>query len=71
MVRQQGPSHIRYPGRVQPWTLDMEGPSGTNLLDTGVELGVSIFSYAPQGRGILTSQFRSVDDFKEGGPGGV
>ncbi|KAH7127655.1 NADP-dependent oxidoreductase domain-containing protein [Dactylonectria macrodidyma] len=49
-----------------PWTLDIEGPSGTNLLDTCVELGVSIFAYAPLGRGILTGRFQSVDDFEEG-----
>ncbi|KAH6970820.1 hypothetical protein BKA56DRAFT_677979 [Ilyonectria sp. MPI-CAGE-AT-0026] len=43
-------------------------PSGTNLLDTCVELGVSVFAYALLGRGILTGRFRSVDDFEEGGP---
>lgn len=49
-----------------PWSLDIEGPSGTNLLDTCVELGVSVFAYAPLGRGILTGRFRSVDNFEEG-----
>ncbi|KAK7393965.1 hypothetical protein QQX98_013252 [Neonectria punicea] len=49
-----------------PWTLDIEGPPGTNLLDTCVELGVSVFAYAPLGRGILTGRYKSVDDFDEG-----
>lgn len=44
----------------------MEDPSGTNLLDTCVELGVFIFAYALLGCGILTGRFRSVDDFEEG-----
>lgn len=49
-----------------PWTLDIEGPSGTHLLDTCKELGVSIFAYSPLGRGILTGAYRSQSDF---GPG--
>ncbi|KAI8944557.1 Aldo/keto reductase [Xylaria longipes] len=46
-----------------PWTLDIEGPSGTHLLDTCKELGVSVFAYSPLGRGILTGRFRSAADF--------
>jgi aryl-alcohol dehydrogenase-like predicted oxidoreductase len=49
-----------------PWTLDIEGPSGTDLLATCIELDVSVFAYAPLGRGILTGQYRSVNDFEEG-----
>ncbi|TGJ86867.1 hypothetical protein E0Z10_g1912 [Xylaria hypoxylon] len=49
-----------------PWTLDIEGTSGTHILDTCKELGVSVFAYSPLGRGIMTGRFRSVDDF---GPG--
>ncbi|KAI0520853.1 Aldo/keto reductase [Xylaria bambusicola] len=46
-----------------PWTLDIEGPSGTHLLDTCKELGVSVFAYSPLGRGIMTGRFRSAADF--------
>ncbi|KPM44824.1 hypothetical protein AK830_g1743 [Neonectria ditissima] len=49
-----------------PWTLDIEGAPGTNLLKTCAELGASLFAYAPLGRGILTGRYRSVDDFEEG-----
>ncbi|KAH9905719.1 Aldo/keto reductase [Xylariomycetidae sp. FL2044] len=49
-----------------PWTLDVEGPTGTHLLDTCKELGVSVFAYSPLGRGILTGHYRSLDDFEEG-----
>ncbi|KAI8951841.1 Aldo/keto reductase [Xylaria longipes] len=48
------------------WTLDIEGPSGTYLLDTCKELGISIFAYSPLGRGIMTGTYRSASDF---GPG--
>ncbi|KAF4344143.1 alcohol dehydrogenase [Fusarium beomiforme] len=47
-----------------PWTLDIEGPSGTNLLKTCEELDVAVFAYSPLGRGILTGRFRSIDDFE-------
>ncbi|KAI0453617.1 Aldo/keto reductase [Xylaria acuta] len=46
-----------------PWTLDIEGPSGTHILDTCKELGVSVFAYSPLGRGIMTGRFRSAADF--------
>ncbi|KAI0406159.1 Aldo/keto reductase [Xylaria palmicola] len=46
-----------------PWTLDIEGPSGTHILDTCKELGVSVFAYSPLGRGIMTGRFRSTADF--------
>ncbi|GAW22638.1 hypothetical protein ANO14919_121800 [Xylariales sp. No.14919] len=49
-----------------PWTLDIEGPSGTHILDTCKELGVAVFAYSPLGRGIMTGRFRSAADF---GPG--
>ena len=49
-----------------PWTLDIEGPSGTNLFDTCKELGVAIVAYAPLGRGIMTGRYRSKDDFEPG-----
>ncbi|KAH7161089.1 aldo/keto reductase [Dactylonectria macrodidyma] len=40
-----------------PIVLDVEGPEGTNLLDTCRELGVSIVAYSPLGRGLLTETF--------------
>ncbi|TRX96879.1 hypothetical protein FHL15_002185 [Xylaria flabelliformis] len=46
-----------------PWTLDIEGPSGTHMLDTCRELGVAVFAYSPLGRGIMTGRFRSAADF--------
>ncbi|KAI0970599.1 Aldo/keto reductase [Xylaria arbuscula] len=46
-----------------PWTLDIEGPSGTHILDTCKELGVSVFAYSPLGRGIMTGRFRTAADF--------
>lgn len=49
-----------------PWTLDIEGPSGTNLLDTFKELGVAVVAYSPLGRGILTGKYRSKNDFEPG-----
>ncbi|KAF4983567.1 hypothetical protein FZEAL_1046 [Fusarium zealandicum] len=49
-----------------PWTLDIEGPSGTHLLKTCEELDVAVFAYSPLGRGIMTGRFRSIDDFEEG-----
>ncbi|KAH7147188.1 aldo/keto reductase [Dactylonectria estremocensis] len=46
-----------------PWSLDIEGPSGTYLLKTARELGVAVVAYAPLGRGLLTGQYKSLDDF--------
>ncbi|KAI9206763.1 aldo/keto reductase [Polychytrium aggregatum] len=44
-----------------PWTLDIE----TNgLLDACRELGVAIIAYSPLGRGFLTGQYKSVEDFE-------
>lgn len=48
-----------------PWDLDIEGPSGTNLMATCRELGVAIFAYSPLGRGMLTGRYRSPADFGE------
>jgi aryl-alcohol dehydrogenase-like predicted oxidoreductase len=36
------------------FVLDIEGPTGTNLLSTCRELGVAIVAYSPLGRGLLT-----------------
>ncbi|UQC76452.1 aldo/keto reductase [Colletotrichum lupini] len=49
-----------------PWSLEIEGPAGTDLLKTCRELGVTTFAYSPLGRGIMTGRYKSVDDFEEG-----
>jgi len=43
--------------------LDIENETGTNLLSTCRELGISVFAYAPLGRGVLTGQIKRTDDF--------
>ncbi|KAJ6484165.1 NADP-dependent oxidoreductase domain-containing protein [Mycena sanguinolenta] len=48
-----------------PFTLDIEDPK-IGLLTTARELGVKIVAYAPLGRGLLTGQYKSPDDFDEG-----
>ncbi|CAF2158170.1 unnamed protein product [Rotaria magnacalcarata] len=47
-----------------PFSLDIEHEQ-ISLLKTCRELGVSIVCYSPLGRGLLTGQIRSVDDFEE------
>ena len=46
-----------------PFTLDIENDARTNLLSTCRELGITVFAYAPLGRGFLTGQITSPDDF--------
>lgn len=46
-----------------PFTLDIEQPSGTNLLATCRSLGVATVAYSPLGRGMLTGRFKSPGDF--------
>lgn len=46
-----------------PFQLDIENETGTNLLATCRELGITVFAYAPLGRGFLTGQIKSTDDF--------
>ncbi|KAI1256921.1 hypothetical protein MGN70_002049 [Eutypa lata] len=48
-----------------PWTLDIEAESGTNLLDTCRDLGVAIVTYSPLGRGFLTGRYKTLDDLEE------
>lgn len=48
-----------------PFTIDIESPE-TNLLATCRELGVATVAYSPLGRGMLTGQYKSPDDFEEG-----
>ena len=37
-----------------------------DLIPTCRELGISIVAYSPLGRGFLTGQYKSQDDFEEG-----
>ncbi|KAJ7191209.1 NADP-dependent oxidoreductase domain-containing protein [Mycena pura] len=46
-----------------PFTLDIEDPK-INLLNTARELGVKIVAYSPLGRGLLTGQYKSPDNFE-------
>ncbi|KAK3935160.1 NADP-dependent oxidoreductase domain-containing protein [Diplogelasinospora grovesii] len=55
-----------YQVEYSPWALDIEGPDGKFLLQTCRELGVAVFAYSPLGRGIMTGQIKSADDFEEG-----
>ncbi|KAJ7660154.1 NADP-dependent oxidoreductase domain-containing protein [Mycena polygramma] len=48
-----------------PFSLDIEDPK-IGLLATARELGVQIVAYSPLGRGLLTGQYKSPDDFEDG-----
>ncbi|KII86675.1 hypothetical protein PLICRDRAFT_163919 [Plicaturopsis crispa FD-325 SS-3] len=48
-----------------PFTLDIEDDR-LAVLRTARELGVAIIAYSPLGRGLITGQYKSVDDFEEG-----
>ncbi|KAJ6452493.1 NADP-dependent oxidoreductase domain-containing protein [Mycena sanguinolenta] len=48
-----------------PFTLDIEDPK-IGLLAAARELSVKIVAYSPLGRGLLTGQFKSPDDFEDG-----
>ena len=45
-----------------PFSMEIENPD-IGLLATCRELGIATVAYSPLGRGILTGQYRSVDDF--------
>ncbi|TGO67262.1 hypothetical protein BOTNAR_0045g00060 [Botryotinia narcissicola] len=45
-----------------PFSMDVEKPE-VGLLDCCKRLGIALVAYSPLGRGILTGQYRSVDDF--------
>ncbi|KII86688.1 hypothetical protein PLICRDRAFT_264593 [Plicaturopsis crispa FD-325 SS-3] len=47
-----------------PFTLDIEDDK-IAVLKTARELGVKIIAYSPLGRGLITGQYKSVDDFEE------
>lgn len=46
-----------------PWTRDIEGESGTNLLETCKELSAAVVAYSILGRGVLTGAYRSATSF--------
>ena len=48
-----------------PFSMDIEQP-GIDLAKTCRELGIGIVAYCPLGRGMLTGQYKSPDDFAEG-----
>ena len=48
-----------------PFALDIESPE-IALLKTCRELGVAVVAYSPLGRGFLTGQIKSPDDFEDG-----
>ena len=45
-----------------PFTREIEDESGTNLLQTCRELGVTVVCYSPLGRGLFTGTIASRDD---------
>lgn len=47
-----------------PFSMDIEKPE-VGLLKTCRELGIATVAYSPLGRGMLTGQYKSVDDFDE------
>lgn len=47
-----------------PFALDIEHPD-VGLLSTCRELGIAVVAYSPLGRGFLTGQLTSPDDFDE------
>ncbi|OAX42630.1 Aldo/keto reductase [Rhizopogon vinicolor AM-OR11-026] len=48
-----------------PFTLDIEDPK-LDILHTARELGIKIVAYSPLGRGLITGQYKSPDDFEPG-----
>jgi len=46
-----------------PWTPNIRE---NGILSTCRELGITIVPYSPLGRGFLTGQYKSIDDFEEG-----
>ena len=45
--------------------MEIESPQ-TSLLATARELGVALVAYSPLGRGFISGQYKSPDDFEEG-----
>ena len=48
-----------------PFSMDIEQPS-PGLLSTCRDLGIATVAYSPLGRGMLTGQYKSVEDFPAG-----
>ncbi|KAF2644123.1 putative aldo-keto reductase [Massarina eburnea CBS 473.64] len=48
-----------------PFSMDIESPQ-VGLLKCCRDLGIATIAYSPLGRGMLTGQYKSVDDFDEG-----
>lgn len=48
-----------------PFSMEIEDPK-IDLLRTCRELGVTVVAYSPLGRGFLTGQIKSPDDFEDG-----
>ncbi|KZT55558.1 Aldo/keto reductase [Calocera cornea HHB12733] len=48
-----------------PITLDIEDPK-LGILDTCRELGIAVVPWSPLGKGVLTGQYKSPDEFPEG-----
>ena len=48
-----------------PFSMDIENPD-IGLLETCRELGIAVVAYSPLGRGFLTGQYKSPNDFEEG-----
>jgi len=48
-----------------PFTLDIEDEN-VGLLKTCRELGITVIAYSPLGRGLITGQYKSPDDFEDG-----
>ncbi|KAG1741422.1 NADP-dependent oxidoreductase domain-containing protein [Suillus paluster] len=46
-----------------PFTLDIEDPK-LDILNTAREIGIKIVAYSPLGRGLITGQYKSPDDFE-------
>ncbi|KAK4039403.1 Aldo/keto reductase [Parachaetomium inaequale] len=55
-----------YQVEYSPWALDIEGPESGHALQTCRALGITVLAYAPLGRGIMTGQIASPDDFEPG-----
>jgi aryl-alcohol dehydrogenase-like predicted oxidoreductase len=55
-----------YQVEYSPWALDIEGPESGHVLQACRALGITVFAYAPLGRGIMTGQITSPDDFEPG-----
>ncbi|KAM7211466.1 NADP-dependent oxidoreductase domain containing protein [Rhypophila decipiens] len=49
-----------------PFQLDIENETGTNLLATCRELGITVFAYSPLGRSFIAGQIKNTEEFAAG-----